>query len=218
IKILQEQFPNGDFFVGKAANETLFKEKAANYAVLHLAMHGMVNNQYPLLSCLAFSEDYSTTENNFLEAHEISNLQLSNDLVVLSACKTGYGEFEQGEGIMSLARSFMYAGTPSLVVSLWEVNDLSTAAIMQLFYQNLAKGMTKDEALRQVKLEFIKQVDGTIAHPIFWSPFIVLGDNQPVHLKTTTAPWQWGVLGGIFILVGFIFLFLKKHYYKKAVI
>jgi CHAT domain-containing protein len=211
IEILQEQFPNGDFFFGKAATEALFKEKAANYSVLHLAMHGMVNHQFPLLSCLAFSEDYDTTENNFLEAHEISNLQLSNDLVVLSACQTGYGEFEQGEGVMSLARSFMYAGTPSLVVSLWEVNDLSTAAIMQLFYKNLAKGMTKDEALRQVKLEFLKNVDDEIAHPIYWSAFIVLGDNQPVHLTSTMASWQWGAIGGGTMLVGLLFLWVRKR-------
>jgi CHAT domain-containing protein len=218
IEILQELFPNSDFLVGKEANEAFFKAKAANYSILHLAMHGMVNPHSPLLSCLAFSEDYDTTENNFLEAHEISNLQLYNDLVVLSACKTGYGEFEQGEGIMSLARSFMYAGTPSLVVSLWEVNDLSTAAIMQLFYQNLAAGMTKDEALRQVKLAFIQKVDGDIAHPIFWSPFIVLGDNQPVHLKPTTAPWLWGAVGGGAVLAGLLFLLVRKRIRSKEVV
>jgi CHAT domain-containing protein len=218
IKILQEQFPNSDFFVGKAANEALFKEKAAHYSILHLAMHGIVNNEYPLLSSLAFTENYDRTENNFLEAHEISNLQLYNDLVVLSACKTGYGEFEQGEGVISLARSFMYAGTPSLVVSLWEVNDLSTAAIMQLFYQNLAAGMTKDEALRQVKLAFIQEVDGNIAHPIFWSAFIVLGDNQPIELKPTTAPWLWGAVGGGAVLAGLLFLLVRKRTRRKEVV
>jgi CHAT domain-containing protein len=211
-------FPNSDFLVGKEANEAFFKAKAANYSILHLAMHGMVNPHSPLLSCLAFSEDYDTTENNFLEAHEISNLQLYNDLVVLSACKTGYGEFEQGEGIMSLARSFMYAGTPSLVVSLWEVNDLSTAAIMQLFYQNLAKGMTKDEALRQVKLAFIQEVDGDIAHPIFWSAFVVLGDTVPVNLHTPTAVWYWIAIGSGTVLVGLLFFFWRKRVRRKEMV
>ena len=92
-------------------------------------------------------------------AHEIYQLDLNADLVVLSACETGYGKFNQGEGVMSLARSFMYAGTPSLVVSLWQVNDQSTAIIMQLFYEKLEKGMPKDIALRQAKLEYLKNAE-----------------------------------------------------------
>jgi CHAT domain-containing protein len=211
IKALQAQFSNSDFFVGKEATETLFKEKAANYTILHLALHGVVNNHYPLLSCLAFTEDDSNTENNFLEAHEISNLQLHNDLVVLSACKTGYGKFEQGEGVLSLARSFMYAGTPALVVSLWKVDDVSTTTIMQLFYRHLANGMNKDEAFAKAKLKFIQQMDEDMTHPAFWSPFIILGDNRPVNLQGTNPLWQWGWVGAGLALLSVLFLFIKKR-------
>ncbi|MFK7797704.1 MAG: CHAT domain-containing protein [Aureispira sp.] len=218
IKTLQVQFSNSDFFFGKDATEAVFKEKAANYAILHLALHGIANNHYPLLSCLAFTEDHSTTENNFLEAHEISNLQLYNDLVVLSACKTGYGKFEQGEGVLSLARSFMYAGTPSLVVSLWEVDDVSTTTIMGRFYQHLANGMNKDEALSQAKLNFIQQMEGEITHPAFWSPFIILGDNQVVHLKSPTPLWQWGLMGVGLFLLSLLFLFIKKRLHKTKTV
>jgi hypothetical protein len=112
----------------------------------------------------------------------------------------------------------MYAGTPSLVVSLWEVNDLSTAAIMQLFYQNLAKGMTKDEALRQVKLAFIQEVDGDIAHPIFWSAFVVLGDTVPVNLHTPTAVWYWIAIGSGTVLVGLLFFFWRKRVRRKEMV
>ncbi|MBL4651153.1 MAG: CHAT domain-containing protein, partial [Aureispira sp.] len=214
VLALQKQFLNSDFFFGEKATEANFKAHAPNYSILHLAMHGIVNHHHPLLSSLAFTEDYSETENNFLEAHEISNLQLNNDLVVLSACETGYGEFEQGEGIISLARSFMYAGTPSLVVSLWEVNDFSTAIIMQLFYQYLTDGMTKDKALRQAKLDFIQRSDGIITHPAFWSPFILLGDNQPIVFHQTNSPWKWGVFG-LIIIASIFLIYLKNRSSKK---
>jgi hypothetical protein len=108
----------------------------------------------------------------------------------------------------------MYAGTPSLVVSLWEVNDFSTAIIMQLFYQYLTDGMTKDEALRQAKLDFIQKSDGIITHPAFWSPFILLGDNQPITLRQTNSPWKWGVFGLIAIASIFL-IYLKNQSSKK---
>ncbi|BDS12933.1 CHAT domain-containing protein [Aureispira anguillae] len=212
VLALQELFNTGDFFFKEAANEHNFKQFASNYAVVHLAMHGVLNHQHPLLSSLAFTEDHNKTENNFLEAHEISNMQLNNELVVLSACETGYGAFKQGEGIISLARSFMYAGTPSLVVSLWSVNDFSTATIMQYFYQNLNKGIPKDEALRQAKLDFINNSTDILTHPAFWSPFILLGNNQVVSLYSPTTPWFIASFGiGLIGIFGILIYRRKKN-------
>jgi CHAT domain-containing protein len=113
-------------------------------------------------------------EDNFLEDHEIYRLNLAADLIVLSTCETGYGKFEQGEGIMSLTHSFMCAGTPSLIVSLWQVNNKFTAIIMKSFYDELVKGTPKDAALRQAKLEYIKSTKGITGHSAFWSSFIQL--------------------------------------------
>ncbi len=154
-------------------------------------MHGVLDKKQPMLSSLAFTENKDSLEDNFLQAYEISRMQLNADLVVLSACETGYGQFEQGEGVVSLARSFMYAGVPSLVVSLWQVNDVSTSIIMKAFYNNLSAGMNKPEALRQSKLSYLQNVDGIMAHPAFWSPFIQLGDSKPVYLKNKSnwVPW-----------------------------
>jgi len=174
----------GDFLQNDSTNEAFFKENASKYGIIHLAMHGILHKRVPMLSSLAFTENGDSTEDNFLQAYEISRLKLNADLVVLSACETGYGKFEQGEGIISLARSFMYAGTPSLVVSLWQVNDLSTAIIMQHFYQYLADGLSKDVALRQAKLDYLKLANGLMAHPAFWSPFIQLGDSRSIELAT----------------------------------
>jgi hypothetical protein len=118
-------------------------------------------------------------------------MQLNADLVVLSACETGFGKFEQGNGTASLARAFMYAGVPALVVSLWEVNDGSTNILMQFFYKNLSAGMDKAEALRQAKLEYIGDAKGTAAHPAFWAAFIQLGDNRPIPTLHSTTTYFW---------------------------
>lgn len=183
ITTLAEYF-QGDFLYGDSTNEAFFKENAQNYGVIHLAMHGIVHSRVPMLSSLAFTENGDSLEDNFLQAYEISKLKLNADLVILSACETGYGKFEQGEGVVSLARSFMYAGVPSLVMSLWQVNDNSTARIMKDMYHYLAQGMSKDEALRKAKLNYIKNARGTIAHPAFWSPFVQLGDSRPIAIAT----------------------------------
>lgn len=203
---LEESF-EGEFLFDEEAIEANFKEKAVEASVIHLAMHGLLNEKYPVLSSLAFTENGDSTEDNFLQAYEISNMQLHADLVVLSACETGYGKFQQGEGVMSLARSFMYAGVPSLVVSLWQVNDASTAIIMQNFYANLAKGQNKAEALQQAKLDYITKASKTnpfAAHPAFWAAFIQLGDSRPVQIAQKGGlNWTyllWGL--GLLVLVG----------------
>lgn len=172
----------GTFRTGTKATERNFKQEAGEYAILHLAMHGLLNEYTPILSSLVFTEDGDSLEDNFLQAWEIYKLKLKADLVVLSACETGYGRFEQGEGILSIARSFLYAGVPSLVVSLWSVNDASTAIIMQNFYNNLAQGKDKVTALQQAKLSYLETAKGIASHPAFWSPFIQIGNHKAVAL------------------------------------
>jgi CHAT domain-containing protein len=196
VEILGERY-QGRFLRGEEVTETFFKKHASQYGVIHLAMHGIVHDRLPILSSLAFTENMDSVEDNFLQAYEIAHLKLNANLVVLSACETGYGKFEQGEGVLSLARSFMYAGVPSLVVSLWQVNDASTAIIMEAFYRNLSQGMTKDAALRQAKLDYIDQAEGLLAHPAFWSPFIQLGDKSSLKIAQKTAYIYW--IGGLLI-------------------
>lgn len=122
----------GYFGFDSLATERGLCEKAADYAIIHLATHGLLNEEQPLLSAIAFTEDGDSLYDNFWQAHEISKMELNADLAVLSACETGYGRFETGNGIASLARSFMYAGVPALVVSLWQVNDQSISMIAEI--------------------------------------------------------------------------------------
>ncbi|MFQ6094328.1 MAG: CHAT domain-containing protein, partial [bacterium] len=160
-------------FIGKEAKEEIFKEKAAKYRYIHLATHSVLEDREPLYSRIVFALDDDPAEDGFLEAHEIFNLRLNADLVVLSACETGLGELSAGEGLIGLTRAFMYAGAPSVVVSLWTV-DGSTCRLMKGFYLNLKNGMTKAEALRQAKIELIgtREEGISYAHPFLWAPFV----------------------------------------------
>lgn len=209
---LQERY-QGTFLLDEACNENSFKRNAQNYAIIHLAMHGLVNTETPIFSSLAFTENNDTTEDNFLEAWEISQLDLKADLVVLSACETGFGKLQEGEGVRSLARSFMYAGVSSLVVSLWQVSDASTADIMSLFYEYLYKGLDKSEALRRAKLNYIKQAtESEQAHPAFWAHFIMIGDDEPISLSTSkySATMWWVAAGGGILLLTLSFWWFRK--------
>lgn len=209
VKILEEMF-EGQFWYEKEANEQNFKNTASDYAVIHLAMHGILNQELPMASSLAFSEDGDTLEDDFLHIYELSQLELNAQLVVLSACETGYGKFEQGEGIMSLARSFMYAGGQSLLMSLWQVNDQSTARIMNKFYANLSKGMPKDEALQQAKYNYLEDVKGIGAHPGFWAAFIQLGNPEAIKIDQKGS-WNWWWFAGAMALLGTIILGILKR-------
>jgi CHAT domain-containing protein/Flp pilus assembly protein TadD len=211
VRTLAENF-QGDFKFQDACNEAFFKEEAAKYGLIHLAMHGLFDPEIPILSSLVFTENGDSLEDNLLQAYEIAHLKLNADLVVLSACETGYGKYERGDGIRSLARSFMYAGVPSMVVSLWQVNDYSTAQLMASFYDYLAEGLPKDKALRQAKLDYLNNNVGLTAHPAFWSPFIQLGNNSSIELTRPTNwnRWIFGVLLAVFLTIGWRF-FIKKR-------
>ncbi len=195
VEALANNF-EGYFGFDSLATEHEFKKRASQFSIIHLAMHGLLNHQFPTLSSLIFTEDNDSVENNILQAYEISKMELHADLVVLSACQTGYGKFERGNGVASLARAFMYAGVPSLVVSLWQVDDRATAKIMKEFYVGLSKGMNKAEALRQAKLWYIKNAQDAMKHPAYWSPFIQIGNSKPIKIQRKMAytPWYVGIV------------------------
>lgn len=210
VQELSERF-KGLFITGVGATEQAFKAKAREYDIIHLAMHGALNPEYPSLSSLVFSENGDSLENNFLQAYEIIQMQLNAQLVVLSACETGYGKFQRGEGVLSLARSFMYAGVPSVLVSLWQVSDASTAEIMKSFYEGLEDGADKDEALRLAKLKFLENKKGLMAHPAYWAPFVQVGDYQNIDIATQGVSWDWRWLAAGSLLL----LLVGLWYYKR---
>jgi CHAT domain-containing protein len=165
-----------DAFYGAEATEASFVERAGDYRILHLSTHGKADPRVGDYSYLAFYPQPDSLENELLYVRDLYNLQLNADLVVLSACETGTGELQQGEGIISLARAFAYAGAKSIATTLWQVNDQSTQELMARFYQHLKSGMTKDAALRQAKLDYLDGHNDTGAYPFYWAAFIGVGD------------------------------------------
>lgn len=197
---LQQHF-KGDFFFGDLANERQFKQSFSkqNYGIVHLAMHGTINYNQPAYSSLVFTENLDSLEDNLLYVYETQHLdgQQAN-LVVLSACKTGYGRYAEGEGIISLGRSFMHAGVPSVVMTLWELSDATSIRIMSDFYALLSAGLAKDEALRQAKLQYLKANEGTLAHPFFWASPILIGNAKSISVEQRQKPWMlWALLGSL---------------------
>jgi CHAT domain-containing protein/Tfp pilus assembly protein PilF len=144
---------------------------------IHFATHGLVDEELPQFSGLVLTLDDDLQEDGLLQVHEVFNLRLNAELVVLSACETGLGKLVGGEGMIGLTRAFMYAGAPSLVVSLWNVNDSRTASFMVKFYEYLDQAKNKADALRQAKLDMLNAGQG-LAHPSSWAPFILIGEAR----------------------------------------
>lgn len=176
---------NTKLFIGKEATETNFRKNVEDYGILHLAMHAFINDSLPALSSLAFTQSKSedSKADGLLNTLDIYNLKLNAKLTVLSACNTGSGQLKKGEGILSLSRGFLYAGCPSIIMSLWEVDDQSGTQIMSSFYSNLKKGKPKDEALRAAKLEYLTSANSRKAHPHYWLGFVSIGDNSPLYIS-----------------------------------
>ncbi|MDX9697748.1 MAG: CHAT domain-containing tetratricopeptide repeat protein, partial [Bacteroidales bacterium] len=172
-------------FKGNDANEINFRNHVEKFGILHLAMHAFINDSLPAFSRFAFVQngDNQTESDGWLNTADIYNLHLNAGLTVLSACNTGSGTLRKGEGVMSLARGFLYAGCPSIIMTLWEVEDNSGTKIMSTFYQHLRKGKSKDEALRLAKLDYLQNANSRLAHPHYWLGYVSIGDSSPLFLS-----------------------------------
>jgi CHAT domain-containing protein len=198
-------YPQATVFVKKEASEEKSKSLSPTYDILHFATHAQLDEDDPLSSAVLLARE--DKEDGRLEVREIFGMELKANLVVLSGCETGLGKLSTGDELVGLTRAFIYAGTPSVVASLWSVDDSSTAQLMASFYRNL-KTMSKVEALRQAQLELIRGEGNTdmlarrgvggigklgetvksdasqnpmsisTSHPYFWAPFILVGDGK----------------------------------------
>jgi CHAT domain-containing protein len=204
VRQVQRLYPQSTVFVRKEATEEKSKALSPQYDILHFAAHAELREDDPLSSAILLAKD--GTEDGRLEVREIFEMDLKANLVVLSACETGLGKLLSGDDLVGLTTAFIFAGTPSVVASLWKVEDDTTAALMASFYKNL-RTMSKVEALRQAQLELIRgegrsdllarrgvggigklgevpeakppsSMTVSTSHPYFWAPFILVGDGK----------------------------------------
>ncbi|RLD90458.1 MAG: hypothetical protein DRJ13_18060, partial [Bacteroidetes bacterium] len=191
VQSINETVPSR-VFINEKATEANFKKYASDYNVLHLAMHTIMRDDNPLLSMLVFTnvDTGDTIEDNRLYAYEIYNMKLNAQMAVLSSCNSGLGKMQKGEGMMSLARGFIYAGCPSIIMTLWQVADKSSSELMTSFYKYLKRGKSKPEAMRLAKIDYLESADDLTSNPYFWSGFVVLGDGSPIYRKSGFAYWM----------------------------
>ncbi|MGB8507576.1 MAG: CHAT domain-containing protein, partial [Pyrinomonadaceae bacterium] len=149
----------------------------ADFRVIHFATHGLFNDDRPELSGLVLSrvDESGRGRESFLKASDIYDLRLNADLIVLSACRTGLGRHVNGEGLLGITRAFMYAGSRSVVASLWKVNDEATAKLMEQFYGAMFRdGLPPSAALRKAKEAVRSQ--GRWRSPYYWAGFVMQGE------------------------------------------
>ena len=200
---------DGMVMLDEEATEYNFKRHAGDYRMLHLAMHTLIDDENPMFSKLIFSESGDDDEDGLLNTYEIYNLSLNASLAVLSSCRSGYGTLRHGEGVMSLARGFLYAGVPSIVMTNWEIEDKSGAEIMTGFYSYIIRGYRKDEALRLARLDFLENVDMLRAHPYFWGAYVCIGNPGEVF---NTFRNFYPLVTFVFFLAVIILVLWKGHF------
>ncbi|HSE33117.1 MAG TPA: CHAT domain-containing tetratricopeptide repeat protein [Pyrinomonadaceae bacterium] len=159
-----------------ASEDNLTTRDISKYRIIHVATHGLLNAERPQFTGVVFSLVGNKSRDGFLRTDEVFNLRLGSPLVVLSACETGLGKEKRGEGVMGLTRAFIYAGAPTVGVSLWSVADKSTADLMTDFYSRLLTGggTSASGALRAAQLTMIS--GKKYSAPFYWAPFVLVGD------------------------------------------
>jgi len=193
---------DGKYFKNSNATFDNFKMNAPNYSILHLSTHATSGDTETPASIKFYDREILYSE--------LYNLNISTDLVVLSACETGIGKLYKSEGAMSVARGFQFAGAQNLLFSLWKVNDYTTSVFMADFYANIKNGSSYLEANHQAKLDFLndKSVSNAKKSPYYWSAFVYYGGIETAEKPTNYSFYILGLL----LLIG---LFLVYKHFRK---
>ncbi len=194
-------------------SKTKLIQQLPSFSLLHLSTHGVLNDVAPEHSYIAFTNQSDNLFAEQLTVAEIYNLRLTTEMVVLSACKTAEGALSRGEGLLSLAHAFTYAGAKSLVASLWNVDDRHTPKLMESYYKYLKAGQSKSIALQQAKKDYLATATQEEAFPFYWAAFILIGDDIPLFAEKNTNYWYYlmGILGLIFLSIVWKKLNLNNH-------
>lgn len=207
-----QELVGGTIKTKEKATSDFFFSDASKYGILHFATHAKVEDRNTDFSYLAFYDSKDSLVRDKVYLRDLYNMDLQAQMVVLSACETGIGKLQKGEGMISLARGFAYSGTKSIITSLWEANDQASSDLMILFYQNIKKGMTKDAALQQAKNTYISNATShRDAHPVNWATFVAIGDMEALNMGSFLSLNRVAILLAILTALIFFYFFLKKR-------
>lgn len=188
----------GGYLHNREATVPAFMQEASEYSILHFSGHAQPDSATGLWNFLALQADAGSLDAfaAFWQP-QILALRLNASMVYLSACETSRGKFYQGEGHSSLARAFLYAGSESVVATLWQIDDSVSLRFSQRFYENLEAGVPKDIAMQQTMISMIDEN----RPPYAWSPYLMWGATDPIVLKQRSAAWKYLIIGGTLLLV-----------------
>jgi CHAT domain-containing protein len=211
-ELLQKKY-GAKAYTREAATEEVVKKLPSSNAVVYFGTHAFLSNDDPLFSRLVLSKapGGELANDGYLYSYEIYGCALHLNTVILSACQTGLGKLQNGNGMASIASSFNYAGCKTVLMSLWSIDDEKSAEIIQKFYAYLGQGHLKSEALRLAKLDYLQSADAELSSPFYWSGMVMLGENNAVTFATPSLwerfGWWMLVLGVLFVT---FFKFAKK--------
>lgn len=195
----------GTTFTYDESTLSSFRQQAGGHKIIHIGTHAESNNLHPEFSRLIFAKNLSgTEEQNSLYLFDIYNCDLNADLAVLTACETGRPGYQDGEGMLSLAHAFNYAGSQSIITGLWKIDEQASARLISLFYQNLRDGLPKDAALREAKLSYLASSQGRTLAPLYWAGLVLIGDSTGIDVapeRNGLLLWLAGGLMGVALLV-----------------
>ncbi|MCF6270062.1 MAG: CHAT domain-containing protein [Melioribacteraceae bacterium] len=209
---------SGELLLGKEATKKNILNSIEKYDIIHIAAHTEINELNPLSSKFhLYNNPNLDEEDESLFLSRIYSLQLNAKMAVLSSCNTGTGKLQKGEGIISFARAFKFAGCPSVIMSLWAIDDISTATIMKDFYSELKENKPKDVALREAKLAYLKKSNSKTAAPVFWAGTVPIGNLDKLEFGSPLNGVLKLVYSFIFLLLltSMMFYFIKR---KKKII
>lgn len=191
------------------ATEKEVKKYSPNYDIIHFYAHGYEDTLNPANSKLFLATPEDSVEDGYLYAWEVYNMQLNAKLVSLASCYSGSGQLSKGEGVLSISRSFIFAGSESVIMSLWIASHKPTNEILNSFYLNLLKGMRKDEALQLAKLKYLEETNPILAHPRFWAGIVINGNQNKLYNNWYLNKVIFVI--GVILLIGIMYYVLKKR-------
>jgi CHAT domain-containing protein len=206
----------GDKLLGNAASKRNFLSRAKDYRIIHLSTHAATWSEEFQQAFISFAETGTTSENHLFSS-EMSTLQFSPELIILSACETGSGNYAKGEGVLSLSRLFAQTGSKNIIGSLWQVNHASNSSILAKFYTKIYAGERIHEALSNAKRGYLdaSDVDALGAHPYYWSGMVLIGNNELTMNsnkgKSSSSYFVWWTLLSAGVLIISVRYFSKRR-------